>query len=755
MFFLTIPAWMISLRRSPAAPTECSFCDPESRRFWEPENNLYRSAGEATSKGKRHLGGFAVDHHRLASPDLERVFRGEAISGLSEWQLLARYLEHRDELAFEALVARHGPMVLGTCRRMLSGESDVDDAFQATFLVLVRRAGALGPRDAIGPWLHGVAARVSMRARSQAARRRRLETIAPGHAARAAPSSDPDGELADRLDQEVNRLPAKYRSPIVLCYLEGHTHEEAARQLNWPLGTVKGRLARARDLLRARLLRRGIAPSLALLGLSFAREASAAVEREVLNRTVSNCMKVTLRQAPIDGLSASIASLVKGALSAMIVEKLKWVGLAGLAAGLALAGATVMARQPGSPRPKSPAQAKVLVDNRQAPSNADPAENPGAKPTAPDSASSELDGLRTRLIQAAKREWATTLEDFQANRASLDRIYQASRRVMSAEEDGRHSVADQAAASAHADRMRDVARIENAKPSRTDGQVSQVNAYSAEAELWRGQAAARFRANAKAAIRPSSGARAGKDRDRDAGHDGEPDSMDAPRPGQDPRSQQIIAKLGALVPMKFVDETPLEDVIKHIRQATVSSEMPSGIPIYVDPIGLSEADKTNTSTVHAIDLEGVPLRRTLQLALAQIDLGYFIVDGMLYITSLQSANNGSIPPTMPTPSLRMQKLEKAERGELTVDEMKDLVEMLKCQSEIEAIQAAKDHVWGGVGPDPRLAAGEAKANKELADSLVKLTHSLLEELKELRKSKQSPAATTPAAKEKAPAAKLQ
>src|SRR5271156_6694426 len=114
---------------------------------------------------------------RLATPDLNRIFRGETVSGLSEWQLLERYLEGRDEIAFEALVARHGPMVLGVCRRMLADRAEVDDAFQATFLVLVRRARHLGPSDAIGPWLHGVAARVAMRSRAESARRHRFEPI--------------------------------------------------------------------------------------------------------------------------------------------------------------------------------------------------------------------------------------------------------------------------------------------------------------------------------------------------------------------------------------------------------------------------------------------------------------------------------------------------------------------------------------------------------------------------------------------------
>ena len=169
-----------------------------------------------------------MSQHRLATPDIDRIFRGETVSGLSEWQLLERYLERRDEIAFEALVARHGPMVLSVCRRMLAEQSDVDDAFQATFLVLVRRARQLGPRDAIGPWLHGVAARVSLRARSEAARRRRLLPIADEIPAAAGAEAVVDRELGEVLDHELSRLPSKYRSPIVLCYLEGRTHEEAA-----------------------------------------------------------------------------------------------------------------------------------------------------------------------------------------------------------------------------------------------------------------------------------------------------------------------------------------------------------------------------------------------------------------------------------------------------------------------------------------------------------------------------------------------
>ncbi len=679
-----------------------------------------------------------MTHHRLATPELERIFHGETVAGLSEWQLLARYIEHRDELAFAALVAKHGPMVMGTCRRMLSGGADAEDAFQATFLVLVRRARSLGPCDAIGPWLHGVAARVSMRARAQAARRRRVEP-SRGELNVFPTATEPDAELAAIVDQEVNGLPAKYRSPIVLCYLQGLTHEEAARQLEWPLGSVKGRLARARELLRGRLLRRGIAPAAALVGSSIAGEASAAFERTIFEQTVSNCMRVTLGQASLDAISISIASLVKGALSAMIIEKVKWAGLAVLAAGVTLAGAAVMARQPGAtvpPRPKTPARNQQLVDNSLNPVQSDSSNPTGEEAKTSDLASPELEDLRSRLIQAAKRDWTAALDDFRTKKAELDRIYQASLRLMAAEEDGKSSAADQAAASAHAERMRDVARIQHANPSRSESETSLVNALSAEADLRRARAAARFRATGRAAIRTSAGTASHEKTDREREHAGS-ESKNTPRPGQDPRSRQIIGKLEEPVAMKFLDETPLENIIEHIKKSTKSSDMPNGIPIYVDPIGLSEADKTMASPVRNLELEGVPLRRTLQLALTQLDLGYFIVDGMLYITSLESADSSSLRPSMPTPSPQMEQLEKAERGELTLDEMKELLEKLKTQKQIEAVQTHGESGFGGPGPPPNSPSPEeAKQNQALIESLSKLTQSLIDELKELRKPKQ-------------------
>jgi RNA polymerase sigma factor (sigma-70 family) len=205
-------------------------------------------------------------------------------------QLLDRVLtlgESEAEEAFQALVRRHGPMVLGVCRHILGQVHDAEDAFQATFLVLARKAGTIRDRRVLGCWLYEVAYRIAVRAKTHAVRRRSRERQGAEVAA-VAPAGDQDlaqdlawAELRPVLHEEVNRLPEKYRSAVVLCYLEGRTNEEAAALLRWPVGTVKGRLSRARELLRSRLARRGLALSAAFLmarlaqGTAFAEEVPA------------------------------------------------------------------------------------------------------------------------------------------------------------------------------------------------------------------------------------------------------------------------------------------------------------------------------------------------------------------------------------------------------------------------------------------------------------------------------------------------
>jgi RNA polymerase sigma factor (sigma-70 family) len=180
--------------------------------------------------------------------------------------LLQRFASRRDEEAFTALVERHGPMVLRVCRQMLRNADDADDAFQAVWLVLVRRAGQIRRGELLSGWLYGVALRVSAKVRERAARTRREGQGFPVAELEASNSETPT-DLQPLLHEEINRLPEYYRSPVVLCYIESKTNEQAARELRCPVGTVKGRLARARELLRSRLRRRGVTPGL-LAGLS-------------------------------------------------------------------------------------------------------------------------------------------------------------------------------------------------------------------------------------------------------------------------------------------------------------------------------------------------------------------------------------------------------------------------------------------------------------------------------------------------------
>lgn len=210
---------------------------------------------------------------------------------LSDGLLLERYLHRRDEAAFAALVSRYGPLVLGVCERVLVDSNDAEDAFQATFLVLVRKAGSLDRSGTLSHWLYTVAYRTAVKARISAARRRAHERQGV-----EMPASPVNGDAAWRelrpvLDEELNRLPEKYRAPLVLCYLEGKTHLQAARDLGWPSGSVSRRMNRARDLLRKRLLKRGIVLAPVVLAALLAQgKAYAAVPAALATSTVKAAM---------------------------------------------------------------------------------------------------------------------------------------------------------------------------------------------------------------------------------------------------------------------------------------------------------------------------------------------------------------------------------------------------------------------------------------------------------------------------------
>jgi RNA polymerase sigma factor (sigma-70 family) len=243
----------------------------------------------------------------------------------SDRELLERFVAGSGEAAFAALLQRHGPMVWQVCRNIVPSAQDAEDAFQATFLILVRKAASIRQPELLSSWLYGVACRVSRRARAVAARRQARETDG---VAMVAAKPDHEAERRDLepvVHEELERLPDKFRAPLVLCYFQGRTSEEAARLLAWPVGTVKGRIRRAREILRGRLERRGLALSAVALAATLAPggSASAAVPAALLHATTKAALAVAAG-APASGIvSAPIAALTRGELQAMLFVKCK------------------------------------------------------------------------------------------------------------------------------------------------------------------------------------------------------------------------------------------------------------------------------------------------------------------------------------------------------------------------------------------------------------------------------------------------
>jgi RNA polymerase sigma-70 factor (ECF subfamily) len=255
----------------------------------------------------------------------------------TDGQLLERFLARHDDAAFRALLQRHGPMVLGVCRRLLCHEQDAEDAFQATFVVLVRKAAAIAKRQAVGSWLYGVAYRVALKARTRALRRRTHETKAVTRS-----MADPHEEILWRdlkpvLDEEVHQLPEKYRAPVVLCYLEGRPYAEAAQQLGCSKATISLRLAEARERLRDRLNRRGVVFGVGLFPqVLAAHRVTVPVPDKLADSTAQAALHSVIGgHAAAHALSVSVETLIRASLSARAWAKLK------IAAALFLAVAVV------------------------------------------------------------------------------------------------------------------------------------------------------------------------------------------------------------------------------------------------------------------------------------------------------------------------------------------------------------------------------------------------------------------------------
>ena len=294
---------------------------------------------------------------------------GRDPAGASDAELIHGFVTRADEGAFETLLQRHGPMVLHVCRRVLPNLQDAEDAFQATFLVLARKAGSLRRPEAVGNWLYGVAYRLALNARAAAGRR-------SAHEGRTAPAgtADPVAEITLReaqqvLDAELSRLPERYRAPLVLCCLEGMARDEAARQLGWRLGTLKSRLERGRQLLRLRLTRRGVALPAALSAVLLGESVAPAGVPAVLARSTLRAVVDGPAEAAAGSLTPSQAALAlsEEMMQALAATRLQAGAALLLAVGILAVGAGLLARRMTVPQP--PGLERIPVAERPVPAD--------------------------------------------------------------------------------------------------------------------------------------------------------------------------------------------------------------------------------------------------------------------------------------------------------------------------------------------------------------------------------------------------
>jgi RNA polymerase sigma factor (sigma-70 family) len=402
--------------------------------------------------------------------------------------LLSRYALSRDdgaEEAFRILVERHGAMVLRVCRQVVGELQAAEDATQAVFLILARKAGSIRVEGTVAPWLHGVARRVAAKARARAATRRRVETRA---AEVAASLRDSDGEKGPGVEdwevihEEVDRLPEKYRVPVVLCYLEGQTYEQAARRIGCPVGTVRVRLARARGRLQRRLESRGLGPERvasvgwfphgaggglptisASVGEWVALGAARIEATAETARALSSSRAVLARMVP-----ASVLELYEGGVRAMMMNR--WMTAAAwlLAALMTGVGAIGFAGVVAGGQEKAAAPG-----NRRAAADA-PRQKASELPIDFDSPET-LRKQTERRVNAARLRLDAQRAFYEEGRIAIGRFIDASRQLMLAETAASPSKEQRvAAAKAHWDRMEEIQKKERARIDRGEGSVADL-----------------------------------------------------------------------------------------------------------------------------------------------------------------------------------------------------------------------------------------------------------------------------------------
>jgi RNA polymerase sigma factor (sigma-70 family) len=316
---------------------------------------------------------------------IREALAAQPASRLPDRQLLERFTASHEEAAFAALVRRHGPLVLSLCRRLLGNWHDAEDVFQATFLALARKASTIGKGDSVASWLYRVAYRAAVKARAQGASRKRREA----HAS-CRPAGDPLAEVTARdllavLDEEIQRLPESSRGPLILCYLEGQTRDEAARQLGWSVGTLKRRLERARESLRARLAWRGLTLPAALLAAGLTQSAADAAVPAVL--TVATVRASLQTAAGAGGVSPTVAALAEAAVESVGAAKIKVGTVSFLTVSLlALTVGGFVYQASGQRLSATAATNPSQAARKEAPPTSKPAAAVGSARPAPDSA---------------------------------------------------------------------------------------------------------------------------------------------------------------------------------------------------------------------------------------------------------------------------------------------------------------------------------------------------------------------------------
>jgi RNA polymerase sigma factor (sigma-70 family) len=410
-----------------------------------------------------------MDGERLrgVAENLRKALAPDAGTAPSDADLLRRWMEDRDQAAFELLVYRHGPMVLATCRRVLRDAHEAEDATQAAFLALARKAGSIARREAVAGWLYRVAYRAALQARDRLARR-------PAQAERALQAATvvPSDDLVWRdlrpvLDGEVARLPTKLRVAFVLCHLEGRSNEEAAGELRCPVGTVLSRLARARERLRFRLSRRGLALS---AGAVAAASAHAVTPAALAASTVRAAMLFVSEGAGAAGLSPDVACLAQGLLRDMTMTKLRTMAavllaVLGAGVGTGVAFGLKAVEQPGAAeRPKEAAGQRAQAEGAEA-------------------------ALKKALVEEARKVYEQDVRQLKvAFDIAAEDVYRWSRRWLEAQMDLAVNKEERMAALRdHLGRMKDLEKVMTAAAragQRREADAAAGRYYRAQAELW-------------------------------------------------------------------------------------------------------------------------------------------------------------------------------------------------------------------------------------------------------------------------------